>query len=51
MRGIKGYAEDTYKESKTFKEGKGIIEFKNTRIVEIDGKKTPFDFQYFLFEK
>ncbi len=50
---IEFYPEDTYKEIRTFKEGKGLAEFKNTVLLKgpegVD--PAPFDFGYRLFEQ
>lgn len=50
---IEFYPENTYKEIRTFKEGKGISEFKNTVLLKgpegVD--PAPFEFGYRLFEQ
>lgn len=46
INGIDNYPENTYKEIKIFKEGKGLVEFKNTILLG----ENPFEFGYMLFE-
>ncbi|SHH17502.1 hypothetical protein [Tepidibacter thalassicus] len=48
IKGIENYPENTYREIKIFKEGKGLVEFKNTILLGED--KNPFEFGYMLFE-
>ncbi|WP_099188258.1 hypothetical protein [Tepidibacter mesophilus] len=48
INGIENYPENTYKEIKIFKEGKGLVEFKNTIL--LGETKNPFEFGYMLFE-
>ncbi|MEJ8553475.1 hypothetical protein [Tepidibacter sp. Z1-5] len=48
IQGIEDYPENTYKEIKIFKEGKGLVEFKNT--IFLGETKDPFEFGYMLFE-
>ncbi|KYH34705.1 hypothetical protein CLTEP_13020 [Clostridium tepidiprofundi DSM 19306] len=53
VKGIEHYPENMYKESKTFKEGKGIIEFKNVILFPkaYNGDKDAhMNFGYSLFE-
>ncbi|QZY55187.1 hypothetical protein [Crassaminicella profunda] len=51
IKGMKGYPEDTYKEVKTFKEGKGLIAFEYIMLLEGEEETTPFPFNYSLFER
>ncbi|MCY6371304.1 hypothetical protein [Clostridium ganghwense] len=46
VKGIESYPENTYKEIKIFKEGKGLVEFQNVILLQ----KEPFEFRYKLFE-
>ncbi len=48
INGIENYPENTYKEIKIFKEGNGLVEFKNTIL--LGETKDPFEFGYMLFE-
>ncbi|WMJ80486.1 hypothetical protein RBU49_17025 [Clostridium sp. MB40-C1] len=47
VKEIKPYPENTYKEIKIFKEGKGLAEFQNLILQ----KKEPLEFRYKLFEE
>ena len=47
IKGMEEYPDETYKEIKVFKEGKGLIEFQNILIL---GDKSSFDFSYRMFE-
>lgn len=53
VKDIEFYPENTYKEIRTFKEGKGLLEFKNTVLLKgaEEGEPTPFEFGYRLFEQ
>jgi len=53
VKGIVVYPENTYREVKTYKEGKGLVEFKKIIMLEgADGEKpTPFEFGYRLYEQ
>lgn len=48
INAIENYPENTYKEIKIFKEGKGLVEFKSTIL--LGETKNPFEFGYMLFE-
>lgn len=48
IKGIESYPDKTYKEIKTFKEEKGLVEFVNTIL--LGESKEPFEFGYKLFE-
>ncbi|CAH2212660.1 hypothetical protein [Tepidibacter aestuarii] len=48
IQGIENYTENTYREIKVFKEGKGLVEFRNTIL--LGESKSPFEFGYILFE-
>ncbi|WP_315116976.1 hypothetical protein [uncultured Clostridium sp.] len=47
IKGVEGYPDKTYKETKLFKEGRGLVEFSNVIVFE-DG--ITMDFSYKLFE-
>ncbi|GAA0731152.1 hypothetical protein GCM10008905_33200 [Clostridium malenominatum] len=47
IKDIENYPNKTYRETKIFKEGRGLIEFTNTRVFE---DKTTFEFSYRMFE-
>lgn len=50
IKDIETYPENTYKEVRTYKEGKGLVEFSNTIILKGE-EPTPFEFGYRLYEK
>ncbi len=53
VKDIESYPENTYKEIRTFKEDKGLVEFNTTILLKgAEGQdSTPFEFGYRLFEQ
>lgn len=53
VKDIESYPDNTYREVKTYKEGKGLVEFSNTIILKgLEGEEpTPFEFGYRLYEE
>lgn len=53
VKDIESYPENTYKETRTYKEDKGLVEFNTTILLKgAEGQEaTPFEFGYRLFEE
>lgn len=53
VKNIDSYPEDTYREVRTYKEGKGLVEFNSIIMLKgVEGEEpTPFEFGYRLYEE